>query len=59
VTFTTLGYGDFQPQGIGRVLACVQSLTGYLLLGVLASTSASIVKWTAKGSGETRGEDDD
>lgn len=43
VTFTTLGYGDFYPQGIGRVLAGMQALTGYVILGLLASTAASVV----------------
>lgn len=55
MTFTTTGYGDFQPQGIGRVLASVQALIGYLVLGLMASTSMSVVQWTAKGSGITRG----
>lgn len=43
VTFTTLGYGDFYPQGIGRVLAGMQALTGYIMLGLLASTAASVI----------------
>ncbi len=43
VTFTTLGYGDFYPVGPGRVLACIESLTGYLILGVLASTASSVL----------------
>ncbi len=43
VTFTTLGYGDYYPQGIGRVLAAMEALTGYLILGILASTGASLL----------------
>lgn len=43
VTFTTLGYGDFYPQGIGRALAGMQALTGYIVLGLLASVTASVV----------------
>jgi hypothetical protein len=43
VTFTTLGYGDFYPVGAGRALAAMQALTGYIILGVLASTTASAV----------------
>lgn len=43
VTFTTLGYGDFQPQGPVRVLAAMQALTGYLILGILASTGATLL----------------
>ncbi|WP_201616855.1 potassium channel family protein [Psychrobacter urativorans] len=55
ITFTSTGYGDFRPQGIGRVLASVHSLIGYLVLGLLASTSMSVVKWTANNSGVDRG----
>lgn len=43
VTFTTLGYGDFYPQGIGRALAGMQALTGYLVLGLLASVAANLI----------------
>ncbi len=43
VTFTTLGYGDFQPRGFGRVMVCLQAFIGYLVLGVLASTSAQLI----------------
>ena len=43
VTFTTLGYGDFYPRGVGRVLAAMEALTGYLILGILASTAASVL----------------
>ncbi len=43
VTFTTLGYGDFYPVGIGRILAAMESFTGYIILGVLASTAASVL----------------
>lgn len=44
VTFTTLGYGDFYPVGIGRALAALQALTGYLILGILASTGTSLLQ---------------
>lgn len=43
VTFTTLGYGDFYPMGIGRVLAAAEAAIGYLVLGVIASTAASLL----------------
>ena len=43
VTFTTLGYGDLHPQGIGRTLAVLEAFTGYLILGVLASTAATLI----------------
>lgn len=56
ITFTSTGYGDFRPQGIGRVLASLLALIGYLVLGLMASTSLSVVQWTAKGSGNHRGD---
>lgn len=31
VTLLTVGYGDITPQGIGRWIAMIQSLIGYLL----------------------------
>lgn len=43
VTFTALGYGDFYPQGIGRALVGMQALTGYIVLGLLASVTANVV----------------
>ena len=33
VTFTTLGYGDFQPHPYLRPLAALQALVGYIFLG--------------------------
>ncbi|HJL16722.1 MAG TPA: potassium channel family protein [Sandaracinaceae bacterium LLY-WYZ-13_1] len=44
VTFTTLGYGDFQPQGVGRAMAALQAFTGYMILGMLASTGATMLQ---------------
>lgn len=57
VTYTTLGYGDLYPVGPGRALASIQALTGYLTLGLLASTVASALKpgsdagWEESASG--------
>lgn len=48
VTFTTLGYGDLYPQGLTRALACIQAFTGYIVLGLLASTSASLLESRAE-----------
>ncbi|MFG0329500.1 MAG: potassium channel family protein [Phycisphaerales bacterium] len=48
VTFATLGYGDLRPVGIARVIACIEAMIGYLVLGLLASTSASILQWSAE-----------
>ena len=47
VTFTSLGYGDYVPQGLGKVMACLEALTGYLVLGIVASSSASLLKQKA------------
>lgn len=43
VTFTTLGYGDYYPYGLGRPMAALEALTGYLILGTLVSTSVAII----------------
>lgn len=53
VTFTTLGYGDFYPRGVGRALAGIQAITGYIILGLLASTTASVLSpYSKAGKGE-------
>lgn len=58
VTFTTLGYGDFYPRGLGRVLAAIQALTGYVILATLASTTALVLSpYSRAGKGEERKED--
>jgi hypothetical protein len=44
VTFTTLGYGDFYPVGTGRAVAAIQALTGFVVLGLVASTAVSVLK---------------
>lgn len=59
ITFTSTGYGDFQPQGIGRILASAHALIGYLVLGLMASTGLSVIQWTAEGSGVNRGIEQD
>jgi hypothetical protein len=48
VTFTTLGYGDIQPRGMSRILACIETFVGYIVLGLLASTATSFIQATAK-----------
>ena len=59
VTFTTLGYGDFYPQGIGRALAGMQALTGYIILGLLASVTANVVSPSDKAGWAKEDEEDD
>lgn len=34
VTWTNLGYGDWLPVGVGRALAGIQSLVGYVYIGL-------------------------
>lgn len=48
VTFTTLGYGDFEPTGVLRFMAALQALTGYVILGIIASSTASLARTAAQ-----------
>ena len=50
VTFTTVGYGDYQPVGAARVMSGLQAFVGYIVLGILASSSASVLENIAKSS---------
>lgn len=43
IVSTTVGFGEFYPSPGGRALAALQGFTGYLILGVLASTAASVL----------------
>jgi len=43
VTFSTLGYGDFNPTKAARGLAAFQSLMGYVTLGVLIGVFISLL----------------
>lgn len=42
VTLLTVGYGDITPQGIGRWIAIIQALIGYLLPAAFVVTSVFI-----------------
>jgi len=35
VTWTTLGYGDFQPTENSRIWAAIESMMGYIYMGIL------------------------
>ena len=54
VTFTTLGYGDFRPVGVARAVACVQALTGYFVLALIASSAADLVRSMGQKRAEQR-----
>ncbi len=56
VTFTTLGYGDLQPRGVLRFVAGLETFVGYLVLGILASTIADLVKAWAKSVSDDAGD---
>ncbi len=42
VTFTTLGYGDFQPVPEFRIVAALQALSGYIFLGLFIGLVANV-----------------
>lgn len=43
ITITTVGYGDFIPMGPGRIIAAMQGLVGYIILGILVSTGFQLL----------------
>jgi voltage-gated potassium channel Kch len=59
VTLTTLGYGDYVPQGAGQYLAAVEAMTGYIILGLLASSSATILQRQAQEHEEKNEQQED
>lgn len=44
VTFTTLGYGDFQPPPEARFYAATESILGYIILGIFVATTINILQ---------------
>lgn len=42
-TLTTLGYGDYVPTPETRVVAAVESLAGYVLLGLVVASSFAVL----------------
>ncbi len=44
VTFTTLGYGDFQPRSDLRLYAALQSLMGYTVLGIMVTFGMDMLR---------------
>lgn len=44
VSFTTLGYGDFQPPPAYRLLAACEALLGYVYLGVFVGLINEVMK---------------
>lgn len=43
VTFTTLGYGDFQPTEVARPVAAIEALFGYIFMGILIGTTVFVL----------------
>ncbi len=43
VTWTTLGYGDYQPKLEMQLIAAFQSSLGYLFLGLVVAVVASML----------------
>jgi hypothetical protein len=37
LSFTTLGYTDVLPVGVGKSLAIFEAISGYLVLGLIAA----------------------
>jgi len=48
VTFSTLGYGDFQPQNWSKIPAMVEAIVGNLHLGLIVGSAYHL----AKGNGQ-------
>lgn len=48
VTFTTLGYGDFQPAPELRLLAAGQAMMGYVFLGFIVAIANDWMRATTK-----------
>lgn len=42
ITMSTVGYGELYPRGVGRAMAAVQGLGGYVILGILVSSGFSL-----------------
>lgn len=42
-TFTTVGYGDFVPTPEARVVASVEALSGYVLLGLIVASAFALL----------------
>lgn len=42
-TLTTLGYGDFVPTPEARVVASVEALSGYVLLGLIVASAFALL----------------
>lgn len=57
VTFTTLGYGDFQPTEAARLFAAVEALLGYVILGVFVSVLIIMNQRRSEALEKARGEE--
>lgn len=53
ITFTTVGYGDFQPLSVGRAAAAIEALVGYISFGMFLAALIGIWIERGKKSGGT------
>lgn len=53
VSWTTLGYGDFQPLGWVRLIASMEALFGYIFMGIVVGFTAQITYEIVKNSNST------
>jgi hypothetical protein len=50
VTFTSLGYGDIVPHGVGKILACLEVMLGLAFLGVFIAKLTSSKRVVSPGA---------
>lgn len=59
VSWTTLGYGDYQPLGWVRIIASLEALIGYIFMGVVIGFASQITYEMFKKSHSTKEHQDD
>ena len=59
VTFSTLGFGDFRPSSVARLLAAYQAILGNLHLGLLAGAAFYTIQFRPESGPKGKLPDDD
>ncbi len=54
VTFTTLGYGDFQPSPDLRLVSAIQALSGYVFLGFVVAVANDWMRYPTQPDGDDK-----